>query len=564
MYTHILLLLALCISSAFCRTVTFRVIAFGSKVQLKIVKSNNKVKTYNLSLDENDEILYVRDINNVPEGSFKYYYVVDGKKETFKRKIGAKTKKTYLDFYGRKDTVRKLKKFTFPNNNWNRSIGKTELFDDSYIPTIHITGKTADSLFAKPQNKWYTLDKVSFYLKNGKKVASKVQARPKNRDFAKFQIRMILKTKDNIYGRYLLKLRNGGEDPTNLRQFIYGNIIQALGMPSIHSNMVRVYYNKKPVGFYTLQEEAYSDSFIRAEFYGNPENNEINAPAKLGYALDGSCGADFEYHPKDMTYYWPFVEKKNESKDRLLAFCGALSKLNTKNAKKLKKFEKQWFDIDTFHKAMAMEYLTGDWDGYWYATSNFAFYDDPKQSTKNTYKFYFITQDHDETFGVGLVPPHNTVGYNFPKISYTTMLNRKWAVVPDDAEHRTLVDKLIASTPELQKRFQNTLISIVQNIFNPVAFREVVDSYFQRYEPEMKWDFSFKRPYKPSASISANAPKYTYDDFVANMESKVGGLQWGLYEWVTLRAEAIKKEFCITWKGDTKPPKKSCKPKNKL
>ncbi|ORX49652.1 hypothetical protein BCR36DRAFT_583722 [Piromyces finnis] len=559
MYKNILLLLVLCVSSALCRTVTFKIISFGSKVQVKINKSKYTLKPLN-----NDEILYAGKLSTAPEGKFNYHYIVDGKEENFNRVFDANASTTYIEFFERKDTVKKLKTFSYPNNNWNRSIGKTELFDDSYIPTIHITGKTADELFTKPQNKYYTLEKVTFYFKNSKKVVTNVKANPKNKNFAKFQIKMNINSKNNVYGRYLLKLRNGGEDPTNLRQFIYGNIIQALGMPSIHSNMVRVYYNKKPVGFYTLQEEAYSDSFIRAEFYGNSTTQAINAPSKLGYALDGSCGADFEYHPDDMTYYWPFAEKSGESKDRLVALCGAISKLNVNSSSAVKKFEQQWFDIDTFHKAMAMEYLTGDWDGYWYATSNFAVYDDPNQSTKNTYKFYFITQDHDETFGVGLCPPHNTVGYNFPKISYTTMLNREWHVVPDDADHRTLVDKFIAGSPALQKRFQNTLISIVQNIFNPVAFRNVVSSYYNRYQPEMKWDFSFKRSYTPSAAAAAGSPNYTYNDFETNMEKKVGGLEWGLYEWVSLRAEAIKKEFCITWNGDSNPPKKSCKPANNL
>jgi len=557
MYKNILLLLALCVSTVFSRDVTFRVIAFGSKTQVKIVETG---KTYTLALGSGDTIYYAGKITKCPDGQFTFYYIVDGKKEGFSRVATPGSTATWIDFYGRKDSVKKLNAFSYPNNNWKRSIGKTDLFDDSYIPTIHITGTQADSLFTKPKNQYYTLEKVVFYLKNGKKVATNVKANPKNKNFSKFQLRMQINKKDNLYGRYLLKLRNGGEDPTNLRQYIYGNIINALGMPSIKSVMVRVYYNKKPVGFYTLQEEAYSESFINAEFYGNPKTQAISAPSSIGTTLDGSCGADF-YYPKNT--YGPF-DLISGNKKTLDSLCAAISKLNTKNANDVKNFEKQWFDIDTFHKAMAMEYLTGDWDGYWYATSNFAVYQDPNESTKTTFKHYFITQDHDETFGVGLCAPHNTVGYNHPKLSYTTMLNRKWHVVPDDADTRTLVDKFIAGSPALQKRFQDTLISIVQNIFNPVAFKKVVQTYYDRYRPEMEWDFSFTRAYQPTAAQSAGSPKYTYNDFVNNFNKKVGGLEWGLYEWVELRAEAIKKEFCITWKGDTNPPKSSCKPVNKL
>ncbi|OUM70051.1 hypothetical protein PIROE2DRAFT_66760 [Piromyces sp. E2] len=139
------------------------------------------------------------------------------------------------------------------------------------------------------------------------------------------------------------------------------------------------------------------------------------------------------------------------------------------------------------------------------------------------------------------------------------MLNKKWSISERDTEHRTLVDKFIAGSPALQKRFQDTLIAIVQTILNPVAFREVVESYRARYEPEMEWDFSFKRPYDPG-KISG-IPIYTFKHFQENFEKGVGGLHWGIYQWVEERAEALKKEFCITWKGDKNPPSKSCVPK---
>jgi len=551
MYKYILLLLALFISTVYStRTVSFKVISFGSKTQVRI---NNK--TYRLKPYNDDEILYAGKISNAPDGEFQYQYIVDGVKESFNRTLSKSTKITNIEFFGRKDTVKKLKAFSYPNNNWNKSIGKTELFDDSYIPTIHITGSKVDNFFKHPEKGSVKFDKVTFYLKNTKKVANNVSASPKNHNFAKFQIKMRLNKSESIDGRYLFKLRNGGEDPLNMRQLIYGNIIYALGIPSIKSVMVRVYYNKKPAGFYTLQEDATSESFIRAEFNGNPSTKEINSSAEIGYLQDGTTGSDFEYHPDDLSFYGPF-ETQIGDKTRLVKFCGALSKLNTKKSKDIKNFEKQWFDIETFHKAMAMEYLTGDWDGYWYATSNFVVYDNPAESTSTTYKHYFITQDHDETWGVGLSSRHNKYGYDFPKVSYTTMLNKEWKTGPDDAVHRTLVDKLIASSPELQQRFENILISVVQNIFNPVAFKRVVDSYYNRYKPEMEWDFSFTREYKPSSSLSAGNPDYTFKDFKNNLNKGVGGLKWGLYEWVQLRAEAIKNEFCITWNGDANPPKK--------
>jgi len=549
-----LLLFALCLGIVYSRAVNFKVIAFGKKVQVKI-----NGKKYGLTLDKNDEILYVGKISKAPEGDFKYQYVVDGVVENFTRKLKSSTTTTYIEFFGRKDTTKTLKKFSYPNGSWNKSIGKTPLFDESYIPTIHFTGSTANTLMKKPTNKYFTIDKVTFYLKNGKKVATNVKTNPKNWGFAKFQIRMELNKKDAIEGRTLFKLRNGGEDPLNMRQFIYGNINQALGMPTIKSVMVRLYYNKKPMGFYTLQEEAFSDSFVKAEFHGDPKTQTIKNE-KIGTPLNGDSGAEYSYS-KNIDHYSQFKSNyKNPDKTKLQAFTKALSNLNVKKAKDVKNFEKQWFDIDTFHKAMAMEYLTTDWDGYWYSNANFASYDVPQESTSTTFKHYFITQDHDETFGVGIYKGHyNDIGYEYPrKMSYKTMINVK-NLAGHGSEKRVLIDKFIASSPDLQKRFEKTLASIVQYVFNPVAFKEVVDVYHARYYPEMEWDFSFKREYTPSASVGANAPDYEFKHFKNGLTKKAGGLQWGLYTWVEMRAELIKEELCVTWKGDKKPNKKCVK-----
>jgi len=569
MYINFFIFLALLVSSAYSRTGTFRLISFGKKAELKIFNG----KKYILNPVEGDDLLYGITINELPEKNVKYRYIIDGKAESFYRIFNTKTNITHNEFYGRKQTIVQLKSFSHPAGltNWNRSIGRTNVFDNSYIPTVHLTGNNTEKLFQDPNSfENITVENAKIYLKDTVESFDDVYASAKNTGFEKFQIKLKFGKNKNmdtigtksagkgIHGRYVFKLRNGGEDPLNLRQLIYGNIIQALGMPSLHSVMVRLYYNKKPMGFYTLQEDVTTNSFIKSEFYGNPKNQTINAPDELGYVLDGTTGSDFEYKPDDHDYYGTF--DSDDDKKRLIALCAAIDKLDTSDEKALKEFESKWFDIDTFHKAMAMEYLTGDWDGYWYTTSNFAVYDDPLQSTAQTYKFYFITQDHDETFGVGLTSTINKVGKKFPELSYTTMLNRTWHIAEDDTEHRVLVDKFIGSTPKLQKRFQNTLVAIVRDIFNPVVFRSVVSTYYNRYTPEVQWDYSITRVFHPDKHED-ESPGYTYKDFQNNLEKGVGGLEWGLYEWVTLRAEAIKHELCITWKGDQTPPPKTCVPK---
>lgn len=547
----VIIFLALLIGLSYCRSVVFSVIAFGKKTQI-VVGS----KKYTLPNPTSTEPLFRGKLSNASDDAISYYYIVDGVKENFTRTLEPGLTKTYNDFYGREKTIQKLETFSYPNSNWNRSIGKTNLFDDSYIPTIHLTGNNTQAFFKKPTKSAQRIEKFTFYLKDEVYSFKNVPVTAKNRDFEKFQFKISVGQANAIHGRFLLKFRNGSEDPTNLRQTIYGNMLQAVGAPAIHSVMVRVYVNKTPVGFYTMQEEAFSDSFIRAEFYGNPKDETINAPSPIGYALDCSTGSDFEYQPLNMSYYDPFVVKSGESIAPLLKFTYALDQLDTKDEDAVAEFEDKWFDLDSFYKAMALEYLTADWDAYWHFTSNFAFYDDPTQSTATTYKFYFISQDHDETFGVGIHEPHNMVGFDYPKQSYTTMLKEVWHYDEYDAFHRTLVDKFIGSTPALQKRFQDILIEIVRSIFNPVSFGRVLDSMVQRYRPEVEWDYSFERPYQ----LASQPTNWNLASFDQNINDPIDGILWGLKQFVSLRAEALKNEFCITWNGDSNPPPSSCVP----
>jgi len=557
MLNFLIITLTLLIGVISARDVIFNVIGFGNNMQVSI-----DGKTYNLLNKNPSEPYYQAKILNIEDKDVQYFYILDGIKESFKRTLGADITQTYNEFYGREKTVQKLEQFT-QINTWNRSIDRTSLFDDSYIPTVHFSGPKAEELFHDPTHEHGHVESLVFYLKDEVFTFGNLEVTTKNYDYDRFQIRVDLGN-ESIHGRSVFKFRGASEDPTQLRQDIYGNLMVAIGVPAIHSIKVRVYINKQPAGFYTLQEEAANNkSFVRAEFYGDPFTEDIKAPNPLGFILDGTTGSDPYYNPSNLDNFGKFVPMLDagENTGRIVEFGKALSQLDPTNEAAVEQFDKEWFDITTFQRSMALEYLTGDWDGYWYFTSNFAFYEDPNQSTDSTYKFYFITQDHDETFGVGLTDTVNRVGYKFPQESYTTMLNKIWHYDEFDAEHRTLVDKFIASTPALQKRFQDTLISIVQNIFNPVAFKKVVNSYYERYLPEVEWDFSFARPYtyKDSRGRGQN-PNWGYNDFVKAFDSPLGGLQWGLYEWVSLRAEAIKNEFCITWEGDENPPNESCVP----
>jgi len=532
MYKNILLILAL-IALATARTVKFSIVAFDVKNSVT-VKIGSTTKT--LTKYKNYVPVYQGSFS-VSDSALTYTYYVDNVSDGITRTLAKGETTTHNEFFGRKDTVKTLPQFP-QLYKWDKSVGKGELFDDSYIPTVHIYGDRSYAMFTTKPNAAY-LEKIAFILKDNIYTFKNIAAYPKNKIWNKFQFKVQLNN-DGIEGRYTLKFRDNNEDPTFMRQDLYGDIMNALGYPTIQSIKTRVYVNEKPVGYYILQEEAASDSFVRSAFHGSNGKLLITEREKLGHPLDCSTGADFYYTGNDF-YSFKAYNSTLYNNSRVKNLCKEFEKLNVNNASQLATFEKKWFDIDTFFKAIAMQYLTGHWDSYWFFSTNFALYDDPTESTSSTNKFYFICQDWDGTFGLNFGMPYMRYD-DFYEHSYKDFVNIPWGLDDYDAPNRYAIDKLL-SNAKLRARFEAILTNIVKNIFNPISISKRLDALVERHRDEIAWNYETINKH-PLRKGSGTQLEWTMEDFETNINTRSRhGASQGIKEFVYRRAKLISEEF---------------------
>jgi hypothetical protein len=523
------------IGSIYGRIVNFSLITFGSQVTVTI--GDNVVQ-----LNPVDNFSRVFSVSaTCPDEVFQYTYTVDGNLEGFTRTLPAGELSTHNEFFGRQETISPLKDLGYPADKpqWVRSLGKTETFDDSYIPTVILDSGSREYFING--NDTYTLGRFTIILKDSIFTETNVPTKAQNRYEDKFQWRIKLQNKLNK--RKVFKFRASPNDPVFYRQCLYADVIRAIGNPVHNQIIVRAYLDDgTPIGLFVMIEVTASNSFIKSQFYGNENSGKIHAPKELGYSLDCGMGTDFVPGGD----YSAIKFEEGQSSERFGLLSSAMDALDTNDAEAVKQFSKEWFDVDIFLKFMAMEYLTAHWDSYWMLETNFVLYDDPLESGNGKYKFYFIDQDYDLTFGLNIPEELNTVGNDFPTQSYKDLVNANLQLNQSVKTNRVAIDKFLKQGVTVQM-FENHLIDIVKHVFNPVALGRRIEEYNRRYASEIEWDYSIERLHIGADPLKTRYV-WNYNDYLENLESTPKlSTPWGLKQWIDMRAESVAAEFGFEW-----------------
>ncbi|KAI8388794.1 coth protein-domain-containing protein [Radiomyces spectabilis] len=524
-YSLTLVAFSLLVACSNAAQVTFKVIAPGA-TQAQVSVNG---QTIDLTAKEPD-VPYFTGTAEVGDQA-KYKYVVGGTAEAFERTLEKGRTSTRNDFFDRPVTYANIPQLPNPikDNPWTRGDGPQPLFDSNYIPTVFVNGDAAqiDNLVKNVPGDLLNV-KLTFIgpeeVNTFNGVSFGIHGAGKKKNNAKQSWKWILPDGQFFANRNYFKIRHMEEDPTQLREKLYADILQALNTYGNRANMIRFFINGQAYGTFNLLDDVPEYSYIRAMFYGG------NPPEKMGPLYDGASGADFAYHP-NVDGYSSFEANKLSPADysALDPLCKAFNETNVQDDAALANWGKT-FDIDQYLRFMVMEYLTGHWDGYWMAQTNDGAYQDPKDG-----KWYYLGQDYDATFGVNIAEPE---GREFVKVSYTQFPQRYPGAV--------LINRLLENA-KTKATFETYLKDTVQVLFNNVTLTNRVLAYHDFILPDLKWDRSITQR-SPGINFG-----WTFDQVTQNLWQGVsapnangGGADWGLIEWIAAKSQAVAAEFKIT------------------
>lgn len=187
---------------------------------------------------------------------------------------------------------------------------------------------------------------------------------------------------EKFYGYDKINLKGSHNDPSILRERLGYYFMRQMGGAAPLVNNVEVYINGEYKGIYVNFEQI-DDDFMKTRF-GNKDGNLYKClyGASLRNSDDVWDNAIFELETN---------ENENDRSD-LIELIDVLN--NTSNQDFKTEIEKV-LDIDHLLKYLAVEVLTGHWDGYSFNKNNYYLYHNTA-----TDKFEVIMYDCDNTFGI--------------------------------------------------------------------------------------------------------------------------------------------------------------------
>ncbi|KAG0367135.1 hypothetical protein BGZ54_004345 [Gamsiella multidivaricata] len=448
------------------------------------------------------------------------------KAEAFTRKLANETwTSTLNEFFERPTTQWELPKLpytylaTYPS--------KTKAFKQKQIATIHVTAPAAlmEEMVANPENdKDY---KVDFRFINSKTIHTQQNitfstSGKSAKEYTKqaFMFGFDTSMNQTFFSRPNIKLRSMTQDPTMIREKLYIDMLNS-------GAWVRLFVNNEPYGLYLMVEDI-KKSFAKQTIHGGSSTIVRGSMVQMNAWINK---ADLVYKgPTSASYDKDTYRSRNlgnsPATDELQELITFMSDLQAFDPVSTPDPVGYWnntrLDLDGYLRCMALEYLMGGFDMYWYAASNYFMYRNPTLAP-NGGKWQWIPTDMDNTFGSGY--PYSTLPTYKNYVDFTAN------------GERPLVQKLILQNTQINALFEQILKEIVSTAFKPEAMNARAEAYHRMLSLDAQWDLALVRK---SPGKDRNT---TFADFNNNLYNATSDMQSGVLGWVQDMSSLVAKEL---------------------
>ncbi|KAG0241175.1 hypothetical protein BGW41_006168 [Actinomortierella wolfii] len=533
----ILLSSYLALASSVFADVTFNLVGFpDSATNTFAVEVDNKIHPLKTSVETFP--LWSVNVAGVSASNGYRYVQLDKKKkvvtrEKFERRLSDENAVATLnEFFNREKTITSLPPIKQVYENVSPPPSKA--FDSSQIATIHLTtdpDKFAD-MMSHPLDEKRKAIKAGFRFINADTIysAQNVNLKTSGHGSRKYKktslsIEFDALKGDTFFDRPYIKLRAEYIDPTMIREKLYVDILNSVGVPSYDASYARVFVNGEPHGLFLMVED------IQAPFIMNKvHQGTITDEKGLGslFKMRSGLHATMIYKGKksddyDRVMYENKILGQNPKNDPMKQFITFMKNIQDWNPTAAGgiNYWKQRLDLDGFLRSMAVEYLTGAWDNFWWRGNNFFMYFNPERNV-----WQFIPTDFDNTFSVGI---HADVD--------TTYKNYAHFRLSEKGKDNPLVTKLIYKNKDINKEFENVLLTITKGVFNNKALDARINAYVAQIEQDVAWDITIDRSNHPGIDLD-----WSVDKFHAAVKEPVKNVPKGLKTWIGNRAKSVPKQ----------------------
>lgn len=288
-----------------------------------------------------------------------------------------------------------------------------------------------------------------------------------------------------------MNLLGNHNDPSQLRAWLSGQILQYAQLPASRSSFIKLFINNEYKGLY-LNNEAIDDEFLQSRFINDDAGNLYKC----------IWGADLTYQGTNPLAYSSVYElKTNKTQNDYSGLIHFLEVLNSSSTTEFPCAIQEVFDVDLYLKTLVYEILIGHWDGYAGNKNNYYLYQRPSDG-----KFIFIEYDMDNTFGI-----------DWFSIDWSVRNINNWQI-----GNRPLIQRLF-SVPYFKDRFNLFMQEALTNVFTVNLIQEleskqtlIEQAAFDDMYKELDYGFTNQDFLNAIHSTFGNHVTTNFSDYISN------------------------------------------------